>query len=228
MSDHHLRPSVLIAVALLGAATPAYAQGGLLKRVKDTAKQRAATAAAQAATAVVQKSGDVTDSTLQPGVAVVDSAAGRATGAVSSLVGRVQGRLPGAIGGRERTSAPESAAPRSASAAAREGGATLERVPLTGVVFVGPDDALAPAATAYLREVVRGLATSAATWTVTAVVPPAGDTTRDQARAARRAAAVKAVLVAAGLPAARLTTAGRVAAGAPSDAATGVELVRQP
>ena len=119
----HLFPSLqptrfIGAMALfIVIATPsgAEAQGGLFKRIKETAKERAAIAAARAATATVQKSGQVADTALNVGVVSVDSMTGRASGAASTAVADFQSRLPGVLGGRRSsTGAPAASARRSA------------------------------------------------------------------------------------------------------------------
>ena len=89
--------------ALLVAPSDSQAQGGLLKRLKQTAQERAAVAAARAATAIVEKSAHVADTALAIGVTGVDSVAGRATGGAASTVDRLSQELPGALGCVGRT-----------------------------------------------------------------------------------------------------------------------------
>ena len=246
-----LRPTRFIGAMafLVAVATPsgAEAQGGLFKRIKETAKERAVSAAARAATATVQKSGQVADTALNVGVVSVDSVTGRASGAASTVVAGFQSRLPGALGGKRSsagapatnaaasaatsaatssTAAPSNSAPSTpATGTAAPDGTPM---PLHGAVFLEPADTLHSIAVSYLRQLAPRLRELGPRWTVIATVAPSGDTRRDQARADKRAAAVQAVLVAGGAAASGdLAAVGRVAAPTPETPATGITVVKQ-
>jgi hypothetical protein len=91
-------------------------------------------------------------------------------------------------------------------------------------------DTLDVLAVSYLRQMATGLGGLGGSWTVQAILPPGSDPARLRARAERRATAVRAVLVGAGIPAARVTAVGRIAdvQTAPEQAIAPVFLLRRP
>jgi outer membrane protein OmpA-like peptidoglycan-associated protein len=100
-------------------------------------------------------------------------------------------------------------------------------IPLHGAVFVGRADTLGTSSIAYLRTLAQSLREMGNSFVVVATVSPSGDRTRDQARADRRAAAVKSALVAGGATTVTITTAGRVEVPARNAPAGGITLVKQ-
>jgi hypothetical protein len=224
MRPTRLLAAALTAIALAATAAPAHAQGSLLKRLKDDAKKRASAAATQAGTKVVEHTGAATDTVLQKGVDGVDSASGRTTDRFAATLGRAQTRLPGFLGGRKPGAVPNGTPLAPEPPHATTPGTTAptppDRAVLTDVSLDATADTLVGGSLPYLRDAAKVLADDGGAWTLEVTVAPAAmpNAARDRARAARRAEAVRAALVAAGVSAGRLTAVGRVAAAGDSAA----------
>jgi outer membrane protein OmpA-like peptidoglycan-associated protein len=76
------------------------------------------------------------------------------------------------------------------------------------LMFIGATDTLDPSSDATLNRLAGALAATPGTFLVEAHVPPSGDVLADQSLTDRRAVAVRAALIAAGVPASRLVAMG--------------------
>ena len=101
---------------------------------------------------------------------------------------------------------PSPAAPANVDELARK--LATGRVMVDGLVFIGATDTLEANSEATLNRLAGALAATPGTFLVEAHVPPSGDVFADQSLTDRRAAAVRAALIAAGVPASRLFAMG--------------------
>ena len=186
--------AIAVAAGQLAAPTPAGAQ--VLKKIREQVGQKVEAAKARADSAAVARAGRTMDSTLAKTERVVDTA-------VSKIVSTAAGAL-------SATDADETLA------------AELEtgRAVLAEVHFVGTTDQLDDASEPQLERLARLLKEQSATYLIEGHVDDGGSAAANQALSEKRSAAVKARLVAAGVPAERLFAMGLGATRPPTDPTT--------
>lgn len=204
-----LRSIVVLALAV-GAgqlALPAYAHGQLLKKIRNQAEQKVEAAKARADSAAVARAGRVVDSTLAKTERGVDTVVSKTAGVADAVVEKTGDIVSGAAGALSGTGDDEKLA------------AELEtgRVVLAEVRFVGTTDQLDDASTPYLERIAKLLLQQSATFLIEGHADDGGNAAGNQVLSEKRSAAVKARLVAAGVPAERLFAMGLGATRPPTD-----------
>ena len=184
---------VAIAVAAGQLAAPTHAGAQVLKKIRDQVGQKVEAARARADSAAVARAGRTMDSTLAKTGRVVDTA-------VSKIVSSAAGAL-------NATNDDETLATELETG----------RAVLGEVRFVGTTDQLEDASDPQLERLARLLKEQSAAYLIEGHVDDGGNAAANQALSEKRSAAVKARLVAAGVPADRLFAMGLGATRPPTD-----------
>lgn len=202
-------PNALVAMAALVIpfAAPTHADAQVLKKIRDQVGQKVEAAKARADSAAVARAGRTMDSTLAKTARAVDTAVSKTAGVADAVVDKTQAIVSSAAGALSATDDNERLA------------AELEtgRVVLAEVHFVGTTDQLADASEPQLERLAKLLEKQSATFLIEGHVDDGGNAAANQALAEKRSAAVKARLVAAGVPAERLFAMGLGATRPPTD-----------
>lgn len=204
-----MRSIVVLALAV-GAgqlALPAHAHGQLLKKIRNQVEQKVEAAKARADSAAVARAGQTVDSTLAKTERGVDTVVSKTAAVADAVVDKTRDIVSSAAGTLSGTGDDGKLA------------AELEtgRVVLTEVRFVGATDQLDDASEPYLQRLAKLLEQQPATFLIEGHVGDVGSAAANQALSEKRSAAVKARLVAAGVPAERLFAMGLGAMRPPTD-----------
>lgn len=194
--------AVCLTVGLAGAPRPADAQIRIMDRVRERAKARLDSTRQKTEDHVVEATGTVVDSAAAKTGRGVDTVVTKST----NVVGTVVDRTSDVVAGMVKRGGPDAELARQFATG---------RVVLAGVRFT-PDDAVARGSESTFRALAKLLASAQGPYVVQA-------SATDAAAAGRRARAVKASLVAAGVDASRLFALGQSVGDA---AAERVELAR--
>ncbi|MFL5606314.1 MAG: OmpA family protein [Gemmatimonadaceae bacterium] len=179
------------------------------KAIKEKAVEKATARKAKADSAIIARTSRTMDSTLEKTGRGVDSATDRIASLADSAVSKTEQGVSSLVKRR-----PGEADPLAADLA--DDG----RIVLVALRFT-PDDQLAPGSEVLLAQLALLLTTQSGAFLVEGHVAASAAAEADRSHSERRAAAVKARLVAAGVPAARLFAMGAgattVAGTAPPD-----------
>lgn len=194
-----MRSIVVLAIAVAAGqlATPAHAGAQVLKKIRDQVGQKVEAAKARADSAAVARAGRTVDSTLAKTGRAVDTAVSKTAGAADAVVDKTRAIVSSAAGALGAADDDEKLAAELAT-----GRVVLE------VLFVGTTDELADGSEPQLERLARLLEEQSATFLIEGHVDDAGNAAANQALSEKRSAAVKARLVAAGVPAERLFAIG--------------------
>ena len=220
----HRSTLALTALALAATsslAVPARADAQQLwKKIKDQTERKLEARKAKVDSATVARVGRTVDSTLERTGRAVDTAVSRTTGAADAAVdktGRVVSLAAGALAGKDDEE-------EKLAADLADG-----RAVLPGIRFEGTSERLAATSEPHLERLAKLLKAHPGSFVIEGHADDGGNATADLALSEKRAAAVKARLVAAGVPAERLFAMGLGAARPPADATGGrarIELAR--
>ena len=220
----HRSTLALIALALAATASLAVPARGdaqqLWKKIKDQTEKKLEARKARADSATVARVGQTVDSTLEKTGRGVDTAVSKATGAADAAVdraSRVVSSAAGALAGKDDEE-------EKLAADLADGLAVLPEIR-----FEGTSERLAATSEPHLARLAKLLEAQPGTFVIEGHVDDGGNATADLALSEKRAAAVKARLVAAGVPAERLFAMGLGATRPPADATGGrarIELAR--
>ena len=194
---------VVMAAALVLAPPPAGAQ--VWKAIKQRATEKVEARKAKADSAILARTSRTMDSTLEKAGRGVDSATDRVASLADSAVSKTEQGVTSVVKRRPGDG------DRLAADLADDGRLVLAELRFT------PDDQLAPGAEALVGQLAQLLGAQTGAFLVEGHVAAGAAPDADRQRSERRAAAVKARLVAAGVPAARLFAIG--AGSAPASAA---------
>ena len=216
-----MRSIVVLALAI-GAgqiALPAHAHAQLLKKIRNQVEQKVDAAKARADSAAVARAGQTVDSTLAKTGRGVDTAVSKTVGVADAVVNKTEDIVSSAAGSLTGTGDDGKLA------------ADLEtgRAVLTEVRFVGATDQLDDASGPQLERLAKLLVHQSATFLIEGHVDDGGSPAANQALSEKRWAAVKARLVAAGVPGERLFAMGLGATRPPTDPSAGharIEIAR--
>lgn len=202
-------PNALVAMAVLviPVAVPAHADAQVLKKIRDQVEQKVEAAKARADSAAVARAGRTMDSTLAKTGRGVDTAVSKTVGVADAVVRKTGDIVSSAAGALRATDDDEKLA------------AELEtgRVVLAEVHFVGTTDQLADVSQPQLERLARLLKEQSATFLIEGHVDDGGSAVANQTLSEKRSAAVKARLVAAGVPTERLFAMGVGSTRPPTD-----------
>ena len=203
-----MRSIVLLALAVGAgqlAPTPAHAQ--LLKKIRNQVEQRVEAAKARADSAALARASQTVDSTLAKTERGVDTVVSKTAGVADAVVGKTEELVSSAAGALSGTGDDKKLA------------AELEtgRVVLAEVRFVGATDQMEDSSEPYLERLAKLLAQQSGTFLIEGHVGDVGSAAANHALSEKRSAAVKARLVAAGVPAERLFAMGLGAMRPPTD-----------
>jgi outer membrane protein OmpA-like peptidoglycan-associated protein len=179
---------------LVLAPSPAGAQ--VWKAIKQKATEKAEARKARADSAIIARTSRTMDSTLEKAGRGVDSATDRVASLADSAVSKTEQGVTSVV--KRRPGETD----RLAADLADDGRIVLAELRFT------PDDQLAPGSEALLRQLAQLLGAQTGAFLVEGHVAPGTAADADRQRSERRAAAVKAQLVAMGMPAARLFAIG--------------------
>ena len=199
--------ALALAAGLGQLAVPANANAQILKKIREQVEKKVEASKARADSAAVARAGRTVDSTLAKTGRVVDSAVSKTAGVADAVVtrtGEIVSSAAGALSGAEE---------EERLAAELETG----RLVLAEVRFVGTTDEIADGSEPHLERLAKVLREKSATVVIEGHVDDGGNAAADQALSEKRAAAVKARLVAAGVPAERLFAMGLGATRPPTD-----------
>ena len=186
----------LCAALILGAAvTPRAADAQIWKTIKDHAKKKAAEKTTEAATRVVETSNGVVDSSLTKTGRGVDTLVNKAGNVADTAmnktergVGSVAKSLTGGGGGGDKFKASLAAG----------------RLVLTDLKFAPGDTAISADGGKTLDKVAKAILSTNVTYLVESHATDGADAATNQSLSEKRGAAIKARLVAAGVPTTRL------------------------
>ena len=189
--------AALIALGIvLGTAAPTRAEAQFLSRVKERVKQKAAERKAQTEESVLNRAAEPADSAMAKLLTPVDSLAARAGGQAGAVVGRL-GRRGGGQAEEETRLREELAAGQPA---------------LPAVGFEPGPTTIGPSSEVSLKALAAVMSDSPGVFLIQARADP-GVSPQDATQLAQaRATAIKAWLVANGIPAERVFAAGDGAA----------------
>ena len=192
-----------IVIAFAQLAAPAHADAQILKKIRDQVEKKFEASKARADSAAVARAGQITDSTLAKAVRGVDTVVSKTAAAADAVVDKTEDVVSGALG----------------STAHEKLAADLEtgRVVLEEVRFVGATDQLDAASDSQLERLAKLLKEQSATFLIEGHVDDGGSAASNQALSEKRSAAIKARLVAGGVPAERLFAMGLGATRPPTD-----------
>lgn len=201
-------PNALVAMAAIvipfaQLAVPAHADAQILKKIRDQVEKKFEASKAKADSAAVARAGEITDSTLAKAVRGVDTAVSKTAGVADAVVAKTGEIVSSALG----------------STADEKLAADLEtgRAVLAEVRFVGATDQLDGASEPQLERLARLLKEQSSIFLIEGHVDDGGSAAANQALSEKRSAAVKARLVAAGVPAERLFAMGLGSTRPPTD-----------
>jgi len=197
-----MRSIVVIAIVVVGAMTPVpatmHAQE-VLKTIKQQTRQKIEARKAKADSVTIERVGRTVDSTLAKTGRGVDTVVNRAAGVTDAAVDRTAKAMSAAgralIGGDDEDEQLAAAL-------------TAGRAALPEIRFEDGTDQLAQSAEPHVARLARLLAAQPGIFVVEGHVDATGDEAADQDLSQRRATALRAGLVAAGLPAERLFAMG--------------------
>lgn len=193
--------AVVAALIALSASTPPpVAAQSVIKKIKRTAKEKVEDQNRRTEQGVVDQAVEPLDSTLAKGARPVDTAFARTTAHADSAVSRAERAVKASLQGEPREV-------RRIAAGLRDGRFVLDRI-----AFLDGTESLDPVSDEQLAALAEALSKAPATFLVQAHVDRPGDGKASQELAARRAAAVRDWLVAAGIASERLFVAGRAEA----------------
>ena len=202
---------LVVALALLVGASqlamPAHANAQILKKIRDQVEKKVEASKARADSAAVARAGRTVDSTLAKTGRVLDTAVSKTAGvadAVVSKTGEIVSSAAGALSGAED---------EEKLVAELEKG----RLVLAEVSFVEGTGELTESSEPHLQRLAKVLRDQSATFVIEGHVDDGGNAATNQALSEKRAAAVKARLVTAGVPAERLFAMGLGATRPPAD-----------
>jgi outer membrane protein OmpA-like peptidoglycan-associated protein len=175
---------------------PSSAGAQVWKAIKQRATEKAEARKARTDSAIIARTSRTMDSTLEKTGRGVDSATDRIASLADSAVSKTEQGVTGMVKRR-----PGDADPLAADLA--DDG----RIVLAALRFTA-DDQLAPGSEALLAQLAQLLGAQSGAFLVEGHVAAGAAADADRLRSERRAAAVKARLVAAGVPAARLFVMG--------------------
>jgi outer membrane protein OmpA-like peptidoglycan-associated protein len=214
-----LRPALLATVAL-GAAMlcPATASAQLLARVKAQAAERVKQTRSRADSTVMTTTGRLADSTFGKTDRAVSKAATAVSSAADTALNRTERGVGSAVHGLRGQSDGDVV----------DAGLATGHLALREPAFAPGSAELPAAALDRVRTIARALLAGTGTYLVEGHAFDGADAAANQALSERRAAAMKAALVAAGVPAGRLFATGYGATRPPSDggAPSRIELTR--
>ncbi len=193
--------ALVTALAFVAGASNARAQ--VLKKIKQQTKEKIDKRVEKAEENMVTRAGQVVDSTVEKtgrGVDTVVSKFGTAADTVLNKTERGVSSAAGAVTGAFKGSDTDAT---KLSEDLADG-----RAVAMGVVFVSKTEQLEPSSRAAIKRLAKVLAGLQGPYLVEGHVAPSADPAADQALSERRAAAVKAGLVADGIPVTRLFSMG--------------------
>jgi len=197
-ADKEVNVKRFLLIILLVAAAPGLADGQVWKKIKEAAKAKVEAQKTKAATHVVEAAGTVVDSTLEKSGRGVDSAVNKATTVADTAMNATERGVKGVVGG---------------VAGAFKGDGQQQdlakgRAVVAGIRFAAGSDEIAPSSAAAITRLAKAILATTGTFLVESHTAATNDPTADQAMTDRRATAVKARLIAEGVPAARLFSMG--------------------
>lgn len=196
--------SVAIVLALL-AATPLAADGqGVLKRIKEDAAKKAAERKAKAEENAVGTASRMTDSTLEKTGRGVDATVNKVGTVVDTAMNKTERGITNAVSG----GGPD----KIATDLADDGRAIVRELK-----WAADGAELAPDANAVVKRIAKALKATDKIYLVEVHTDAGADAAASQALSDQRAAALKAKLVAEGVPAGRLFAMGFGGTRAPTD-----------
>jgi outer membrane protein OmpA-like peptidoglycan-associated protein len=212
----HRSTLALTALALAATASlvvPARGEAQQLwKKIKDQAERKLEARKAKADSTTVARVGQTVDSTLERTGRAVDTAVSKAAGAADAAVdrtGRVVSSAAGALAGKDDEE-------ERLAADLVDG-----RAVLPGIRFEGTSERLAATSEPHLERLAKLLEAQSGVFLIEGHVDDGGNADDDLVLSEKRAAAVKARLVAAGVPAERLFAMGLGATRPPAEATGG-------
>lgn len=185
-------------IMLLFAVTPHRTDGQVWKKIKEAAKARVEEQKARTATHVVEAAGAVVDSGLNKSGRGVDSAVSKASTVADTAMNATERGVKGMAGGVANAFKGDGLQRDLANG----------RAVLPGIRFLSASDQLEPSSETSIARLAKALLATPGTFLVEAHTTPGNDATAEQALTDSRASVVKARLVAAGVPAARLFSMG--------------------
>lgn len=197
-----MKSIILIAMVAFGAttSTPATTHGqDVWKKIREQTRQKIETRKARADSAAIERVGRTVDSTLAKSGRGVDTVVNRAAGLADAAVDKTANVV--AAAGRALTGG-ETEDERLAAALA------TGRTVLHGIRFEEATDSLTPDAEPHVARLARLLAIQPGTFVLEGHVDATGNDAADRELSQRRAAVLRARLVASGLPAERLFAMG--------------------
>ncbi|MFN2566414.1 MAG: OmpA family protein [Gemmatimonadaceae bacterium] len=214
----------ILAVSTL-SALPGDAEAQLSRKLKDETKQKVESRKARLDSVIVTRAGAVVDSVLEKGGRAVDTAVSRTGRAVDTVLDKTERTIAAALATHHENDTLEHRL-----VAALAGG----RAVIPGVEFDAGSEDLAPSSGRSIAALARALSVIPGTFLVAVHTRNAGDAETARILGERRGAAVKARLIAMGVPAARLFSTGyasvrpppTVGVQGPESLATRVEVTR--
>lgn len=197
--NHKLSLALAIALGCTLSA-PDQAKAQILKKMKGQAERMLEARKAKADSAAVARVSQTVDSTLEKTGRGVSTVVDKAAGVAETVVARTE---QGVIDAASRLRNGDGSAVDKLATDLAAGRATLPEI-----TFEGHTDQLAPAYAPYLDRLARLLESQPTAFLVEGHVDATMDAAADLALSEKRAAAVKAGLVAAGIPPTRLFVMG--------------------
>jgi outer membrane protein OmpA-like peptidoglycan-associated protein len=187
----------LLIMVLLAAAAQR-ADGQVWKKIKEAAKAKVEAQKTKTATHVVEAAGTVVDSTLEKSGRGVDSAVTKvgtvADTAMNATERGVKGIASGVAGAFKGDGLQQDLA--------------KGRAVVAGIRFAAGSDQIEPSSASTITRLAKAILGTSGTFLIESHTAATSDATAEQALTDRRASAVKARLVAEGVPAARLFSMG--------------------
>lgn len=185
-------------IMLLMAVAPYRADGQVWKKIKEAAKAKVEAQKTKTATHVVEAAGTVVDSTLEKSGRGVDSAVSKASTVADTAMNATERGVKGMASGVANAFKGDGL----------EQGLAKGRVIVPGIRFAAGSDQIEPSSAATITRLAKAILATTGTFLVESHTAATSDVTADQALTDRRASAVKARLIAEGVPAARLFSMG--------------------
>jgi outer membrane protein OmpA-like peptidoglycan-associated protein len=198
------------------AAPPAADAQGILRRIKQNAKERVESRKAQTTETIVQNTSAVVDSAVRPLGEAVDSVVSRTAAAADSVVRKTNQAIARALQGDDAES-------KRLRSLLEEGRAVLPEI-----AFEVGADGFAPNAEALLSRLAEAIEEVPGRFLIEGHMEPGGDPAAAQRVSEARAAAVKAWLIDAGVPESRVFAVGRGVTPPPAgvSSAARIEVIR--
>lgn len=181
-------------------AAPAGVEGQILKKIKEEAERRLEARKAKADSAAMARVAQTVDSTLEKTGRGVGTVVGKAAEVAEAAVARTE---QGVADAASRLKGGDSDVDKLAA------DLTAGRATLPEIRFDGSTDQLATGSAPHINRLAKLLESQPGAFLIEGHVDATADAAADQALSEKRAAAVKAQLVAAGIPATRLFVMGR-------------------